>query len=113
MKWSIRFVVAGVLVALCSGPVAAQPEATLVHEPDAQASAGAAIANTVFLPVRMAVFSVGGVLGGATGFLTGGNLYAAKDIWDLFHGQGVITPAAVRGKEAIQFGSLEFRAELQ
>lgn len=108
-----RLVSVGVLAVVCSGPVLAQSMPATAHDPDPQASAAAALGNTVFLPVRLAVFSVGGLLGGATGFLTAGNLYAAKDIWDLFQGQAIITPAAVRGREAIQFGSLEFRTELQ
>jgi hypothetical protein len=80
----------------------------LDRRPDA--ALGAAVGNVVFLPVRLAVTTVGGVLGGFTGFMTAGNHDAADDVWDLFQGQNILTPDIVEGKEALRFGYMEFTA---
>src|SRR5262245_36386508 len=41
----------------------------------------AAAANVLFVPIRVAVTTVGAGLGGLTGWLTAGNHHAADDIW--------------------------------
>ncbi|MGH7788296.1 MAG: hypothetical protein ACRERC_15605 [Candidatus Binatia bacterium] len=79
------------------------------REPEPGAAALAAVGNVVYMPVRLAVFAVGGALGGLTGWLTAGNEHAAHDIWGLFDGQGYLQPAMLAGRETLDVGSLEFQ----
>ena len=70
----------------------------------------AALSNVVFMPVRVAVTGVGAVLGGLTGWLTAGNVYAADDIWHLppFDGNMYLQPDMMHGQEPVVFGEYEF-----
>ena len=74
---------------------------------DPGASAGAAFYNIVFTPIRVAFTVVGAGLGGATGFLTAGNVDAAEDVWGLFDGQQYAQPSVMNGQEPLHFGQFE------
>jgi hypothetical protein len=63
------------------------------------------IANVVYFPVRLAVTAVTGELGGLTGWLTGGDVPAARSIWKSTDGQPYIKPAILEGRERLRFGS--------
>lgn len=106
-----RMTCAGIaLVALLlAGSADAQLQPVQRREPAPGAAALAAAGNVVFMPVRLATFTVGGALGGLTGWLTAGNEHAAHDIWGLFDGQGYLQPAMMSGKEPLEIGELEFR----
>ena len=98
------------LVALSlAGSADAQLQPVQQREPAPGAAALAAVGNVLFMPLRLVVHTVGGGLGGVTGWLTAGNEHAAKDIWGLFDGQGYLQPDMLSGKEPLQFGELEFR----
>jgi len=110
MKGLVRLVVSAVTLTLLVVPAGADelfPQ-ELERKPDT--ALGAAVGNVVFLPVRLAGTTFGGVLGGFTGFMTAGNRDAADDVWDLFQGQNILTPEIIEGKEALRFGYLEFTA---
>jgi hypothetical protein len=81
------------------------------RQPHPGASALAAAGNIVFMPVRLSLAAVGGVLGGLTGWLTAGNENAARDIWRLppFDGQTHLEPEMMYGEEPLMIGELEFR----
>jgi hypothetical protein len=81
------------------------------REPHPGAAALAAVGNVLFVPVRVSLAAVGGVLGGLTGWLTAGNTNAARDIWSLppFDGQQYLQPEMMYGQEPLMIGELEYR----
>lgn len=106
-----RMVVLVALMAIGAGSAWAEQGVPRNREPEPQAAIAAAVANVVFIPIRMGISVIGGELGGLVGFLTAGNRDAAHDVWDLFQGQSIITPDMAAGRESLEFGTLEFRAE--
>jgi hypothetical protein len=101
---------------LCVGSAHAQMSAAQLepverHQPHPGSAALAAIGNVVFMPVRIALTTVGAGLGGLTGWLTAGNKNAADDIWRLppFDGQTYLQPEMLYGEEPLMIGQLEFR----
>ncbi len=98
---------------LCAGAARAQmnmePEAN--HEPHPGSAALAAAGNVLFMPVRFVLVTIGGELGGLTGWLTAGNENAARDIWRLppFDGQTYLQPEMMYGQEPLMIGDLEYR----
>jgi len=62
-------------------------------------SLGAAAINVVYIPVRLAVSTVVGVLGGVTGFFLAGDREGAEDVWGLVNGQTIITQDILQGRE--------------
>jgi len=93
------------------GSALAQSEPVQPRQPHSGASALAATANIVFMPVRVAVAAVGAELGGLTGWLTGGNQYAAEDIWHLppFDGSMYLQPDMMYGQQSLDFGEYSYR----
>ena len=71
------------------------------------AAFGAAVINVVYFPVRLALSTVWSEVGGAVGWLTGGNQAAAEDVWSVFRGSGYVTPGMLAGRERFRFGSWE------
>jgi len=65
----------------------------------------AAVVNVVYFPVRFAVTAVTGEIGGLTGWLTGGDVPAARSIWSSTDGQAYIKPAILEGRDHLRFGS--------
>jgi len=102
-------VIAGAM--LYVGAAQAQAEPVQPRQPHPGASALAATWNIVFMPVRVALAAVGAELGGLTGWLTGGNAYAAADVWHLppFDGQMYLQPDMLNGQEPLDFGEYSFR----
>jgi hypothetical protein len=98
---------------LCAGAARAQMDLEPVtnREPHPGSAALAAIGNVVFMPIRFALVTVGGELGGLTGWLTAGNENAAHDIWRLppFDGQTYLQPEMLYGEEPLMIGDLEYR----
>lgn len=67
-------------------------------------SLGAALTNTVYFPLRLAVTIATAEVGGLTGFLTGGDDASARSVWNSTNGQAFITPAILEGRERLRFG---------
>ena len=96
---------------LYAGSARAQLAPDQNREPHPGAAALAAAGNIVFMPVRFVLTTIGAELGGLTGWLTAGNVNAARDIWRLppFDGQTYLQPEMMYGEEPLQIGELEFR----
>jgi len=111
----VRIALVAVAGAMLYGAAAqAQMSPVQPREPRPGSSALAATGNIVFMPVRVAVTSVGAVLGGVTGWLTAGNVDAANDIWHLppFDGNMYLQPEMMYGGEPVRFGQYEFHMRL-
>lgn len=67
----------------------------------------AMIVNLVYVPARLMLVAVGGVLGGLAGFITLGDLAAAQSIWGLTDGSAVITPEMLEGTEEFHFSAYD------
>ena len=81
MKWSARIIVAMVGVGmLCPALSMAQPAGRTKSGEYARGLA-APLLSAVYFPIKLGVGVAGAFLGGASGFLTGGNERAAEGIW--------------------------------
>jgi len=67
----------------------------------------AVMINLVYVPARLALIAVGGVLGGLAGFITLGDRAAAESIWGLTDGSAVITPEMLEGTEEFHFSAYD------
>ena len=75
-------------------------------DPAEQAGLGvvSALLTLPYGPVKIAYAALGGIVGGATWMLTGGNTEAAQTVWDpSLYGDYVITPDHLLGKKALRF----------
>jgi hypothetical protein len=99
---------AGAMLYVGSARAQLAPEQSRAPHPGAAALAAAG--NIVFMPVRFVLTTIGAELGGLTGWLTAGNVNAARDIWRLppFDGQTYLQPDMMYGEEPLQVGELEF-----
>jgi hypothetical protein len=91
---------------LCVAPAAhAAMEQDTRDQPSAPGAAlGAAAVNIVYFPLRFVVSLVGVELSGTTGWLTGGNVGAAHDVWGVFRGPAYVSPAVIEGQEPLPLG---------
>ena len=65
---------------------------------------GSGLLTLVYLPFKVVYAALGGIIGGFTYVLTGGDLETAKTVWEpSFYGTYVITPAHLKGDEAVRF----------
>jgi len=65
---------------------------------------GSGLLTLVYFPLKVVYAVLGGVVGGFTYVLTGGDLETAKTVWDpSIYGTYVITPAHLKGDEAVRF----------
>jgi len=65
---------------------------------------GSGLVTLVYLPVKVLYAALGGVVGGFTYVLTGGDLETAKTVWEpSFYGTYVITPKNLKGDEPVRF----------
>jgi len=105
----VRHAVAiGAVVLLLGGSAAAQempPKIERSHNPGL--AAAATLINLFYIPLRLGLTAVGGVLGGLTGFITFGDLAAAEAIWGLTDGSMVITPEMLNGTERWHFSAYD------
>jgi hypothetical protein len=101
--------VAVVLTALVlsSTTVAAQEPAAIVRSHNPRLAATAALLNIGYVPLRMMVTLVDGLLGGFVGFITFGDKSAADSIWALTSGPQVITPEMLEGTERWHMGAYD------
>ena len=64
----------------------------------------AVVANIFYIPAKVGYAAVGGLTGGLTYALTGGNLAAAEKVWVASGGGDyVLSPGHLQGQEKIQF----------
>lgn len=106
VRWIASVLVGALLLA---GAASAQLQPVVEREPRPGSATLAAVANVLFVPIRVAVTTVGAGLGGLTGWLTAGNQNAADDIWGLFDGQQYLQPEMMYGEEVLEMGHLQFR----
>lgn len=65
---------------------------------------GSGILTLVYLPFKVVYAALGGIVGGFTYVLTGGDLETAKSVWEpSFYGTYVITPKNLKGEEPVRF----------
>jgi hypothetical protein len=58
----------------------------------------------VYFPAKLVYATLGGIVGGFTYALTGGDLDTAKEVWEpSFYGTYVITPDHLKGNEPVRF----------
>lgn len=65
---------------------------------------GSGLLTIVYLPLKTGYALLGGIVGGFTYALTGGNMDAAQSVWEpSFYGTYVITPDHLKGNEPVRF----------
>ena len=74
---------------------------------------GSGLLTFVYLPAKVVYAVLGGIVGGFTYGLTGGNLETAQSVWDpSIGGTYVITPEHLKGNEPVRFyGSSPYEEE--
>ncbi len=90
---------AAVLAALIRSTALAQQPPPVVRTHDPGLAVCAAMIDLVYLPLRLATTTVGGLLGGLVGFITLGDKAAAESIWLLTDGSQIVTPDMLNGNE--------------
>ena len=65
---------------------------------------GSGLLSLVYFPLKLVYATLGGIVGGFTYVLTGGDLETAQTVWEpSFYGTYLITPAHLKGDEAVRF----------
>ena len=65
---------------------------------------GSGLLTFVYLPAKVVYATLGGIVGGFTYALTGGDLDTAQAVWEpSFYGTYVITPDHLKGNEPVRF----------
>ncbi len=71
---------------------------------EAAMSLGSGLLTLVYLPVKVVYATLGGIVGGFTYALTGGDAETAQTVWEpSLYGTYVITPDHLRGDEPVRF----------
>ncbi len=71
---------------------------------EAALGAGSFFLTLVYTPVKLAYAILGGIIGGFTYGLTGGDLETAQSVWEpSVYGTYLITPDHLKGNEPIRF----------
>jgi len=82
--------------------LAAEEESSPSNE--AALGVGSFFLTLVYTPVKMAYAILGGVVGGFTYALTGGNVETAQNVWEpSVYGTYIITPDHLKGNEPVRF----------
>ena len=93
-----------VMVGALALPAAALAEETKQAGRDAGIGLATVVANLFYIPAKVGYAAVGGITGGLTYALTGGNLDAAEKVWVASGGGDyVLSPEHLQGRERIQF----------
>ena len=98
----IKTLLGGIVAAglLWPGPGLAHPPPGSTPSGEFARGMSAPILSAVYFPVKLAVGVSGSVLGGISGFLTGGSEQAAEGIWHpTVGGTYFITPAILAGEQ--------------
>jgi len=93
-----------VLVGALALPAGALAEETKQAGREAGIGLATVVANIFYIPAKVGYAAVGGITGGLTYALTGGNLDAAEKVWVASGGGDyVLSPEHLQGREKIQF----------
>ena len=107
MKRGVGGLVVCVFVfAVCLGLPGMSWAAEEVSSPsnEAMLGLGSGLLTIVYLPVKIVYATLGGIVGGFTYGLTGGDLGTAQSVWEpSFYGTYVITPDHLKGNEPVRF----------
>ena len=104
MRWMRVVAVAGALV-LGTGAAAQADENQFFT--DFGMGMGAAGANLLYIPAKVVYATLGGLTGGFAYGLTGGNMEAARKVWNpSMGGTYVVTPTMLRGEEPVMFSGV-------
>ena len=91
------------LLLLAPGLASAQEGQTSQSE-EAGLGIGSGLLTLVYLPVKVVYAALGGIVGGFTYVLTGGDVETAKSVWEpSFYGTYVITPSNLKGEKPVRF----------
>ena len=91
-------------VILLTPGMASAAEGETSQAEEAGLGIGSGILTLVYLPVKVVYAALGGIVGGFTYVLTGGDLETAKSVWEpSFYGTYVITPSNLKGEEPVRF----------
>jgi hypothetical protein len=77
------------------------------HDRHPGVAISAALLNVLYMPLRIVTTFIGAEFAGIVGLLTGGNVHAADDTFDLVNGSQVITPKMLEGKEAFHVSAYD------
>jgi hypothetical protein len=81
-----------------------QPEANSVNWPGAGYGVGALFCNVLYIPAKLVYALLGGIVGGGTYLVTGGNSQAANTVWrSALGGDYVVTPQMLAGQQPVNF----------
>jgi hypothetical protein len=94
-----------------SQPAAASAQSQVPQPPDnnvnwsgAGYGAGAVFCSLLYIPFKLTYAILGGLVGGGTYLVTGGNTQAANTVWrSSLGGDWVVTPAILQGQEPLNF----------
>lgn len=103
-----RLPIFGLAAALgLTGPLhAGAEEESVVRE--AGLGAGAALANVLYIPVKLVYATTGGIVGGFAYVLTLGDSETAQHVWEpTLGGSYVVTPKVLTGEEPLRFSGGE------
>ncbi len=96
--------VALIMLGMVFHPGMALAEEGTTQAEEAGLGIGSGLLTLVYLPCKVVYAVLGGVVGGFTYALTGGDLDTAKTVWEpSFYGTYVITPSHLKGDEAVRF----------
>jgi len=107
--WSSSRVVQVFVLVLClslltTGSVIAQELKSSDPVSDAGLGIASALLTVPYAAAKILYAALGGVIGGFTWLLTGGDTETAQTVWEpSFYGTYVITPDHLRGKEPVRF----------
>ena len=98
----VLMIISTVLLFTPAMTVAAEGETSQSEE--AGLGIGSGLLTLVYLPVKVVYAALGGIVGGFTYVLTGGDVDTAKSVWEpSFYGTYVITPSHLKGDEPVRF----------
>jgi hypothetical protein len=81
-----------------------QPPDNNVNWSGAGYGAGAVFCSLLYIPFKLTYAILGGLVGGGTYLVTGGNTQAANTVWrSSLGGDWVVTPAILQGQEPLNF----------
>lgn len=103
--WAKRLLIVPMCLVLLAGGVTV---ALAQNNSDPAEEAGLGVASALLTlpygPAKIIYAGLGGIVGGATWLLTGGNLETAQTVWEpSFYGDYVITPDHLTGKRPLRF----------
>ncbi len=92
------------LVLLGGGATVAMAQNNSDPAEEAGLGVASALLTLPYGPAKIIYAGLGGIVGGATWLLTGGNLETAQTVWEpSFYGDYVITPDHLTGKKPLRF----------